>query len=113
MQYGTEKRGGFHYTSLGRNPTTKIKMLCYMGSDKKIGMSWARFKDEGRGAFEVSKILSKHILDLYFNNQEDFKVRKPYFVFHSISDAQQLMEKYIIYEGKRFIFYQTFRYKKI
>ncbi|OLY79056.1 hypothetical protein AYI68_g6883, partial [Smittium mucronatum] len=26
-----------------------------MGSDKKVGMSWAQFKDEGRGAFEAAK----------------------------------------------------------
>ncbi|OLY82901.1 hypothetical protein AYI68_g2967, partial [Smittium mucronatum] len=83
-----------------------------MGSDKKLGMSWTQLKEEGRDAFEAAKSISKHLPDLYFNMQEDFKARATIFIFHSVSDAQQLMEKYIIYGEKKVEFYQTVRYEE-
>ncbi|OLY78908.1 hypothetical protein AYI68_g3188 [Smittium mucronatum] len=81
---------------LDGTPQQKLKKLCSMGSDKKVGMSWVQFRDKGRGFFEAAKSISKNLPNLYFNMQEDFKARTTYFVFHSISDAHQLMEKYIM-----------------
>ncbi|OLY78949.1 hypothetical protein AYI68_g6991, partial [Smittium mucronatum] len=97
---------------LDGTPQQKLKKLCSMGSDKKVGMSWAQFKDEGRGAFEAAKSVSRHLPNLYFSMQEDFKVRTTYFILHSLEDAQELMGKYIMYDGKKIEFYQTVRYEE-
>ncbi|OLY79861.1 hypothetical protein AYI68_g6058 [Smittium mucronatum] len=97
---------------LDGTPQQKLKKHCFMGSKKRIVMSWAQFSDEGGGAFEAAKTTSNHPKNLYFNTQEDFKVRKPYFISHSVSDSKQLTDKYIICEGKKFEFYQTIRYEK-
>ncbi|OLY77637.1 hypothetical protein AYI68_g8326 [Smittium mucronatum] len=72
---------------LDGTPQQKLKKICFNGSDKKIGMSWTQFRDEGRGACEVSKSISKHLPDLYFSMIEDFKVRATYFLFNSVVDA--------------------------
>ncbi|OLY79709.1 hypothetical protein AYI68_g6216 [Smittium mucronatum] len=97
---------------LDGTPQKKLKKLCSNGSDKKVGMSWTQFRDEGRGAFEASKSISKHLPNLYFSMQEDFKVRTTYFIFHSVADAEELMKKYIIFDGKKIELYQTVRYEE-
>ncbi|OLY85757.1 Autophagy-related protein 9, partial [Smittium mucronatum] len=97
---------------LDGTPQKRLKKLCSNGSDKKVGMSWTQFRDEGRGAFEASKSISKHLPNLYFSMQEDFKVRTTYCIFHSVADAEELMKKYIIFDGKKIELYQTVRYEE-
>ncbi|OLY77882.1 hypothetical protein AYI68_g8084 [Smittium mucronatum] len=82
-------------------PQQKLKKLCSNGSDKKIVMSWAKFRSERCEAFEASKSISKHISDIYFSMQENFKAKTTYFIFHSVADAEEPMKKYIIFDGKK------------
>ncbi|OLY78449.1 hypothetical protein AYI68_g7502 [Smittium mucronatum] len=83
-----------------------------MGSDIKVGMSWAQFSNEGHGSVGTMKIISKNIMGTYCTIQEDFRARTTYFVFHKVQDAENLLEKYMAYDGKKIELYQTVRYEE-
>ncbi|OMJ10176.1 hypothetical protein AYI69_g10348 [Smittium culicis] len=66
-----------------------------MGSDRKVDMSWVKFKDEGHGAIEAMGIVSKHLVGTYCNIQEDFRNRVTHYIFHKVSDAEKLIKNFI------------------
>ncbi|OMJ14083.1 hypothetical protein AYI69_g8735 [Smittium culicis] len=72
-----------------------LKKFCTMGSDRKVGMSWVQFKDEGHGAVEAIGIVSKHLVGTYYTIQEDFRNRVTYYIFHKVSDAEKLIKNFI------------------
>ncbi|OMJ15330.1 hypothetical protein AYI70_g7342 [Smittium culicis] len=83
-----------------------------MGSDRKVGMSWVQFKDEGHGAIKAMRIASKHLTGTYYTIQEDFRNRVTYYIFHKVSDAEKLIKNFICRQGVKIEFYQTVKFEK-
>ncbi|OMJ23292.1 hypothetical protein AYI69_g5029, partial [Smittium culicis] len=83
-----------------------------MGSDRKVGMSWVQFKDEGHGAVEAMEIVSKHLVGTYYTIQEDFRNRVTYYIFHKVSDAEKLIKNFICRQGIKIEFYQTVKFEE-
>ncbi|OMJ14844.1 hypothetical protein AYI70_g7641 [Smittium culicis] len=78
-----------------------------MGSDRKVGMSWSQFKDEGHGAVNTMGIVSKHFTGTYYIIQENFRNRVTYYIFHNVSNAEKMIKNFIYRQGIKIEFYQT------
>ncbi|OMJ13567.1 hypothetical protein AYI70_g8414 [Smittium culicis] len=70
-----------------------------MGSERKVGMSWSKFKEKGHGAVEAMGFFSKHLTGTCYTIQEAFRSRVTYCIFHEVSEAQKLIKNFIFSQG--------------